>query len=1157
MAPAGRGRPHPADAPGAGDLCLLCDEVMVSRQDSCKVGEKGIQTLVERSKRYRDNFHFELRGIESLWMHITCRQKYCKPSRVLSPFLITVNKRKGRAEGTPAEPARSALRSFSESDFDPKLHCLLCAEPAVDENAVRRRQVLRVMTCDDFENAIKRECERRKQNNDKWGAAVAGRCALVGLDFPAAEVRYHQQCSVNFRTGRVSHLSGQGTGRPAGATDTDKHNNFKKLCDYIDGRDECQYTLGELHDIMTDLAEEGPTYTCKHLRTKLLDNYGRALLISGEAGASQILNFTGFMSKLLYDNWYNDRRDSEAEERLRIIKLAGSFILEDIRSKTYDVTFYPSKEEMSASELPVSLKLLLDILITTKSSNEEKNDREEKVLRSGDNSYLPPALLGLSTDLHRRFASRELNDTLHAVGFGVSYPEVQRFVFNLTVDAAEQNAREEDTQELTTLNYIWDNADKNVASMTGHDSFHVLGGLRVVAPAPPPRRRPVQRRPMPSSVVQSVAQGRFGIPIVMYRRPARNGLDGIVVRPLRSAALTSTATAFVKNARSLDTLWLTGRWAGVARGPSWSGFMAAAMGAGEGSSVQVSGVQALPFINMVATNYSTLYTALLFAAKESWRYGQTQVFITFDQPLYSKAAEIVTSDLSGQLEGVVLRLGGFHLLMSFLGAIAHFMDGSGLEDLWAQVYAPNSVKNMMDAKEYSRALRAHSLTQEAVGALLLDSAALEDAAKAKIRQLHQDVLDNKVDPSKAAASSVARDLWTSLEEAGEGAAQRSRTGRLWWQYFKLVSLVRMYVRAERTGDWQLHLECVRAMLPFFHAAGRVHYAKAAHLYVQQMEDLQGRCAAAAREGLFTVRRKPVHWSGVWTDMVIEQDLMRPMKSRGGLTRGRGLTESVVLQWIMSAPALLEVSAAVEELTGVYRASSEQHVELLDSRVEKDRRHLSFFTEWLRGHSPFADRDGGLQCVSTGKVALEEVNCDRAEEIGVALMEKMYGKNFGSVSAQRKGRVIPLSHSGPMNRQSKENTEESSASLLFMRMCRLGVSGAKLKEYLKYELTTKPAALFDAKGLMRHNNKAELARRFECPTSDADEDALAQLDISATNFPGTSPNDLELVVVDGGHLLHTVGWPRPGGRGDGRVTYRDVCQEYVKYTTRVIQNAKSA
>ncbi len=42
-------------------------------------------------------------------------------------------------------------------------------------------------------------------------------------------------------------------------------------------------------------------------------------------------------------------------------------------------------------------------------------------------------------------------------------------------------------------------------------------------------------------------------------------------------------------------------------------------------------------------------------------------------------------------------------------------------------------------------------------------------------------------------------------------------------------------------------------------------------------------------GLHIVRRSVRSWSGLSTDLVIEQVLVRSVKTSGGLTRGRGMT----------------------------------------------------------------------------------------------------------------------------------------------------------------------------------------------------------------------------------------------------------------------------
>ena len=56
--------------------------------------------------------------------------------------------------------------------------------------------------------------------------------------------------------------------------------------------------------------------------------------------------------------------------------------------------------------------------------------------------------------------------------------------------------------------------------------------------------------------------------------------------------------------------------------------------------------------------------------------------------------------------------------------------------------------------------------------------------------------------------------------------------------------------------------------------------------------------------------------------MIEQVLMRSLKTNGGLTRGRGMTEQQRVIWLLSMPACAEVNRAMQELTSVKYDASE-------------------------------------------------------------------------------------------------------------------------------------------------------------------------------------------------------------------------------------------
>lgn len=41
------------------------------------------------------------------------------------------------------------------------------------------------------------------------------------------------------------------------------------------------------------------------------------------------------------------------------------------------------------------------------------------------------------------------------------------------------------------------------------------------------------------------------------------------------------------------------------------------------------------------------------------------------------------------------------------------------------------------------------------------------------------------------------------------------------QHFHMVTLVKQFIQAERSGKWHLHLRSIQEMLPYFHASGQL------------------------------------------------------------------------------------------------------------------------------------------------------------------------------------------------------------------------------------------------------------------------------------------------------------------------------------------------
>lgn len=371
---------------------------------------------------------------------------------------------------------------------------------------------------------------------------------------------------------------------------------------------------------------------------------------------------------------------------------------------------------------------------------------------------------------------------------------------------------------------------------------------------------------------------------------------------------------------------------------------------------EISEIKILPFINHPASEPSSVYTALIFASEEAKKFKQKHVFVTFDQALYVKAIEILASN--PDLSNVIARLGGFHLLMSYLGTIGYIMGGSGLQELWETIYADKSVEHMMTGHAYSRAVRANFLTYGAVAGLLLKNVIDEELLK-EIQLINTEFFSEKISLEEIIDNESLQKVMNIIENKYSETENLNNTAKLWIQYLKQVEILQDFLRSERTGNWDLHISSMKNMLPYFHAAGHLHYAKCTRFYIQQLEELaekmdQTEFENFTKNGFFTIRRTEDCGSGVGGDLAIEQGLMRLMKVSGGMV-GRGITENTLAEWIHSLPYCADICNNIEEFCGVRTVSSEQHVDLRESRQKRDAHDLTVMSEWLELHNPFAPR----------------------------------------------------------------------------------------------------------------------------------------------------------------------------------------------------------
>lgn len=175
-----------------------------------------------------------------------------------------------------------------------------------------------------------------------------------------------------------------------------------------------------------------------------------------------------------------------------------------------------------------------------------------------------------------------------------------------------------------------------------------------------------------------------------------------------STLIPITAEDTTKN---LDLFWLSSILFKKPR-PGWQGFMQCALSGKKHPGK--SNVVFLPMIDLSSSKDSCIFSTLMFIAEQAMSYDYCPI-VTFDQPLYWKAMMIIAnSDLSSPIKKVVLKLGGFHTIMNFLGCMGQIMEGLGLNELLNLVYASNTVPHMLSGKAISRAIRGHFLVESAL-----------------------------------------------------------------------------------------------------------------------------------------------------------------------------------------------------------------------------------------------------------------------------------------------------------------------------------------------------------------------------------------------------------------------------------------------------------
>ena len=196
------------------------------------IRQKGADIINESSRKRRH----DVVARAGQTVHKKCRLQYNKDEDIQTSL-------KAVSESPPAVRKRSVR--VCTGPHNCRTDCLFCG-CTITRDFIRGRgdNVSEVKT-DVFPQTVLSHCEER--SND-WSFTVKGRIAYFAKDLHAAECIYHQQCSVNFRSGRD--ISEQfrtepvtKCKKPRRPQNKDQQQAFLRVCGYLEDNDEEQLIL--------------------------------------------------------------------------------------------------------------------------------------------------------------------------------------------------------------------------------------------------------------------------------------------------------------------------------------------------------------------------------------------------------------------------------------------------------------------------------------------------------------------------------------------------------------------------------------------------------------------------------------------------------------------------------------------------------------------------------------------------------------------------------------------------------------------------------------------------------------------------------------------------------------------------------------------------
>ena len=429
----------------------------------------------------------------------------------------------------------------------------------------------------------------------------------------------------------------------------------------------------------------------------------------------------------------------------------------------------------------------------------------------------------------------------------------------------------------------------------------------------------------------------------------------------------NTENEEAKKARAMDMAFLINRQDDTDTKKGWTYFNQIYKDCNH----EMSSIGYMPVIQDTAGEIITLNTVALRCKHVATTLGQKHVVLTVDEALFPKLMELKWTNALLE-DTLIVRLGGLHISLNFLKVIGQHMQSSGLQELWTEdnILGPRAAEQVMVGKHYARGMRVHKLTLQALWRILLPK--VLDYIETKDENMRGKLETRKDDPESLMQILTSSEFYEYF--AGYVNTKTNPNFRFWYHYMEMVQILLLFIRAQREGNWKLHLYAFREMMPYFMRYDHTNYARWGSVYLNEMNQLPPEVEREFNQGNFVVKMSKHNFSQVDPDQC--QEWLNGIGKKNGGIAGITKTQSALSKWALSFNLRSNICRDTRNAYSLGSDGEHSHNETSKSRIKRDNIDENTLYEFLSGLNMFSDSEPeDLQSIFSKDLTTQEIEAD--------------------------------------------------------------------------------------------------------------------------------------------------------------------------------------